>query len=125
MKEIIFGIISGIVTSLGMGGGAILVLLLGLFTNMEQQLIQGTNLIFFIPTSVTAILINSKNKNINFKQALIIIVAGSVGAFIGSFLSFKIRSDELKKYFGIFLVFIAIFEIFTFIRQYIINKNEK
>ena len=41
MKEIFFGAISGIVAALGMGGGTIFILLLGLFTNLEQHLIQG------------------------------------------------------------------------------------
>lgn len=125
MKEIIFGFISGIVTSLGMGGGAILILLLGLFSNLKQHSIQGTNLVFFIPTSIIAIIMNIKNKKINYKESVIIIFSGVIGAFLGSTLSFKIDNNNLKKYFGIFLICIAIFEIFTFIRQYIINKNEK
>ena len=62
MKEILFGLISGIVAALGMGGGTILILLLGIFTNLKQHLIQGTNLIFFIPTSIVAIYMNIKNK---------------------------------------------------------------
>ena len=92
MREILFGIISGIVAALGMGGGTILILLLGIFTNMEQHLIQGTNLIFFIPTSITAIIINIKNKKINYKLSLLIIIFGIIGAIIGSKISFKIES---------------------------------
>lgn len=124
MKEILFGIISGIVAALGMGGGTILILLLGLFTNMEQHLIQGTNLIFFIPTSIMAICMNIKNKKINYKLSICIIIFGILGAIIGSIISFKIESNSLKKYFGIFLLFIAFFQIYSFFREYIINKKE-
>ena len=67
MKEFIIGILSGIVSALGMGGGTILILLLGIFTNLEQHLVQGTNLIVFIPVSIIAILINIKNKKIDYK----------------------------------------------------------
>ena len=56
-------LIFGIVSALGMGGGTILILLLGIFTNLEQHLVQGTNLIVFIPVSIIAILINIKNKS--------------------------------------------------------------
>lgn len=124
MKEILFGLISGIVAALGMGGGTILILLLGIFTNLKQHLIQGTNLIFFIPTSITAIYMNIKNKTIDYKLATSISIAGIIGAMLGSNLSFKIENKMLKKYFGIFLIFIAIFEIFEFFRQYILKKKE-
>lgn len=125
MKEVAFGIISGIVTSLGMGGGAILILLLSLFTNLDQHLIQGINLIFFIPTSITAIILNIKNKTIDYKISTKIIICGIIGALIGSYISFVIDEKFLKKCFGIFLIIIAIFEIFTFFRQYILAKKEK
>lgn len=124
MKEILFGVISGVVAALGMGGGTILILLLGLFTNMEQHLIQGTNLIFFIPTSIMAIYMNIKNKKIDYKRSFYIIIFGIIGAILGSKLSFKIKSDSLKKYFGIFLLFIAFFQSYSYFRQYILNKKE-
>ena len=117
MKEILFGVISGMVAALGMGGGTILILLLGLFTNMEQHLIQGTNLIFFIPTSIISIIMNVKNKKINYKISLVIIISGIN-------ISFKIDNNNLKKYFGIFLLFIAIFELYSFFSQYILKKKE-
>lgn len=124
MKEILFGFVSGIVAALGMGGGTILILLLGIFTELKQHLIQGTNLIFFIPTSIVSIYMNIKNKTIDYKLAVSIIISGIIGAIAGSKLSFKIENDTLKKYFGIFLIFIAIFEIFAFFRQYILKKKE-
>ena len=124
MKEVLFGFISGIVAALGMGGGTILILLLGLFTQMKQHLIQGTNLIFFIPTSIVAIFMNIKNKKINYKVSFIIIISGIIGAILGSKLSFKIENEKLKKYFGIFLLFIAFFEIYSFFKQYILEKKE-
>lgn len=124
MKEILFGIISGIVAALGMGGGTILILLLGIFTNMGQHLIQGTNLIFFIPTAIVAIFMNIKNKKIDYKLAFPIIIFGIIGAICGSIVSFKIENSELKKFFGIFLIIISFFEIYSFFKQYILTKKE-
>lgn len=124
MKEVLFGLISGIVAALGMGGGTILILLLGVFTNLKQHLIQGTNLIFFVPTSIVAIYMNIKNKTIDYKLATSIIISGIAGAIVGCKMSFKLENSTLKKYFGIFLLFIAFFEIFVFFRQYILKKKE-
>lgn len=124
MKEILIGITSGTVAALGMGGGTVLILLLGIFSELDQHLIQGTNLIFFIPTSITAIYMNVKNKTINYRMATYLIVSGCIGAIIGSKLSFKFESKNLKKYFGIFLLCIAVFEIYSLVKKYRIEKKE-
>ena len=89
MGEIIIGIVSGMVAALGMGGGTILILLLGIFTELKQHIIQGSNLIFFIPTSIVAIIMNVKNKTINYKNALVIIVSGIIGAVINTILKWR------------------------------------
>lgn len=124
MKEILFGLIAGIVTALGMGGGVTLILLFSIFTDISQHILQGTNLIFFIPTSIISIYMNIKNKNIDYKISKMIIIIGIIGAIAGANLSFKIDNENLKKYFGIFLIFIAIFEIYSFFMEYIIKKKE-
>lgn len=81
-----------------------MILLLSIFSELNQHLIQGTNLIFFIPTSIVAIYMNIKNKTITYNLAISIIIAGIIGAIIGSKLSFKLENEILKKYFGIFLL---------------------
>lgn len=123
MKEFIFGIISGIVASMGMGGGVTLVLLFSLFSEVKQHIVQGINLIFFVPTSIVAIYMNIRNKNIDYDVAKTVIVSGVIGAITGSLIAIKINSDSLKKYFGIFLIGIAIFEIFSFFKQYILKEK--
>ena len=49
MIETIIGLISGIVSGTGMGGGTILIFLLSFLLGVEQHVAQATNLIFFIP----------------------------------------------------------------------------
>lgn len=117
MSEILFGFVSGIVAALGMGGGTILILLLNLFGNIDQHTIQGINLVFFIPTSIVAIFMNIKHKSIDYKLAKIIIFWGIVGSVFGSILSFYIENKNLKKYYGIFLLVIAIFQTYTFFKN--------
>lgn len=123
MLETLIGIVSGMVAALGMGGGTILILLLGIFTNLEQHIIQATNLVFFIPTSIVAIIMNIKNKKINYKNAVTIIISGIIGAVIGSKISFKFENSKLRKLFGIFLMVIAILKYMKFIHR--IEKIEK
>lgn len=120
--EIVFGILAGIITSLGMGGGAILILFLTIFLNIDQHISQATNLIFFIPTSIVAIIVNIKNKNIRLRVATIISIFGILGAIIGANLSIHTDVNKLKKMFGFFLLIIAIHEIYTIYKE---NKKIK
>jgi len=53
--EILIGIVSGIIGGLGMGGGTVLILLLSLFLDIEQHIAQATNIVFFVPTAISAI----------------------------------------------------------------------
>lgn len=121
--EIVFGIIAGIVSSLGMGGGTILILLLSIFMGLDQHVSQATNLIFFIPTSITAIIINIKDKRIDWKVSKSIILYGSIGAIIGSIISSKIQTQNLKKIFGIFLLIISFFQIYEIYSSYTKSKK--
>lgn len=123
MVEILTGIIAGSVSGLGMGGGTILILVLSNFLGIEQHIAQATNLVFFIPTAISAIIINLKQKLINLKLSLIIISAGIVGSIIGSEIAINLNSTNLKKYFGIFLLIIAINEIYCLIKEYILSKK--
>lgn len=121
--EIIIGIVSGIITSIGMGGGTILIVALTVLQNIPQKVAQSANLFFFIPTSFTAIALNIKNKNINYKVGCRIIIFGIIGSILGAMLSYKIDSQNLKKFFGIFLMFVTLHEIYDYYKVYIKTKN--
>lgn len=123
MIEIIIGIVSGIISGTGMGGGTILIFLLSFILGIDQHIAQATNLIFFIPTSIVAIIVNIKNKNINFKTASIISVMGIIGAIIGAKLAVFTDVKNLKRYFGVFLSIIAIHEIYSIFKEYINPKK--
>ena len=113
MFEILVGVVSGIVSGTGMGGGTILIFLLTFIMGIEQRVAQATNLIFFIPTSLIAIIVNIKNKNIDLKTGVIISIFGVFGAILGANLAIHMDVNILKKCFGIFLALIAINEIYS------------
>ena len=117
MIEILIGVVSGIVSGTGMGGGTILIFLLTFLMGVEQHVAQATNLIFFVPTSIVAIIVNLKNKNIYLKSALIISIFGILGAIIGANISINMDVKILKRLFGIFLAVIAIHEIYTIVKS--------
>ena len=125
MVEILTGTISGIVSGLGMGGGTILILILSLFLGLNQHVAQATNLVFFIPTSITSIILNTKNKMINWKIGVPVAIFGIIGAVIGAKFAVNMEVNKLRKFFGIFLLIIAIYQTYCLIKQYKCEKKNK
>lgn len=122
MIEVLIGLISGIISGTGMGGGTILILLLSIFMGLDQHVAQATNLVFFVPTAIAAIFISLKKKIIDLRAGVVVIIVGVVGATIGAIISSKMNVNLLKKFFGIFLLIIAIYEIYSWYKMYIKKK---
>lgn len=125
MVEVVSGLIAGVVSGMGMGGGTILILILSLFLGLDQHVAQATNLVFFIPTSITSIIVNTKNKMINWKIGIPVAIFGVIGAIIGASFAVNMEVNKLKKFFGIFLGFIAIYQTYCLIKQYKSKKKNK
>ena len=123
MDKILIGAFSGIFSGIGMGGGTILIFLLTFFVGLEQHIAQATNLLYFIPTAISAIIVNFKDKNIDTKLAFWVSIGGVIGAIIGAIISINTNVEMLRKLFGIFLAIIAIHEIYTLYKEYKINKK--
>ena len=117
MKLVLIGIISGIVTGMGMGGGSILILILTMFMFVNQHTAQAANLIFFIPTSISAIYVYFKNKNVDTKIGIKLLYTIIIGAILGSYLTKFINGENLKKYFGMFILTVGIIDFIITIKN--------
>ena len=107
----IIGLAAGIISGMGIGGGAILIPALVIFVKPDQHIAQGVNLLFFIPTAVVALIIHIKNRRIDFKMAVPIIISGLLGAFLGSKIAVSLTGDVLKRWFGYFLLAMGVYEM--------------
>ena len=123
MLQVLIGVFSGIFSGIGMGGGTILIFLLTTFIGLEQHIAQATNLIYFIPTAISAIIVNLKNKNIDTRLATFVSIGGALGAIIGANISVNIDVQKLRKLFGVFLAIIVIHEIYTLFKEYKLHKK--
>lgn len=112
MLLFLVGIITGIISGMGIGGGAILIPSLSFLTPAEHQTIQGVNLMFFVPISIVALIIHAKNGHLKIRIAIPIILFGLLGAYAGSKIAVYINGDVLKKIFGGFLLLIGVYELF-------------
>ena len=103
--------ISGLLCSMGFGGGGVLIIYLVVFANIPQLQAQGINLIFFVPCAILATIIYTIKKQINYKQILPVIIGGIIGASISSFLLQSINTNYLSKAFAIFLIVMGVSSI--------------
>ena len=113
---IIAGFLSGLIGSMGFGGGGVLIIYLVIFANTSQIVAQGINLIFFIPCAILATIIYIIKKQVKFKIIIPVIAGGISGSIIASnFLNF-FKSEQLSYLFGIFLISIGLYSVFNLIK---------
>ncbi len=110
--DTVAGLLCGILSGFGIGGGTLLVIYMTNFTNIAQTTAQGINLIYFLPTSVGALFSHFKRKLIH-PMVVWSILAGVITTAIGAYTANIIQSDLLEKAYGLFLLYIGIRELFT------------
>ncbi len=104
------GFLSGIITGMGLGG-IILIPALTMLLGFSQKAAQGINLVYFIPTSVIALMVHIKNKTVDFKIAKPLVLWGVIGAIGGSFFVKFISGGILRKIFAVLLIIIGVYQI--------------
>lgn len=119
---IIAGTISGIIAGMGMGGGTFLIPVLTIIFEFAQKTAQGINLLAFLPMAVVSLIIHFKNKLVNLKIGIPIVITGAITSFLSAMLANSISNKSLKLYFGIFLIMIGVYQIIVFIYQKVKSK---
>ena len=120
---IIISMVSAILAGMGIGGGAIFVLLATSFLGVGQKEAQTLNLVLFIATSISATISNLKNKKIDFKILKKTIIFLIIGSLWGTSIFRKLKETSLRRYFVYFLVLIGIYEIITSLISIKKDKN--
>ncbi len=109
---VLTGVLSGIITGMGLGGIVLIPALTMLF-DYPQKVAQGINLVYFIPTSLVALFVHNKNKNLDLKLTAPLAIWGVLGAIAGSMLVGIIPPQILRKIFAVLLVVTGIYQIAT------------
>lgn len=93
-----------VISSMGLGGGGLLILYLIGIRGISQLTAQGINLFFFIPCSVFSVIIYIKNGLVKPKKLLPMLAGSALGALGGSLIVNRIGADALKTLFAVFLI---------------------
>ena len=97
---------------MGVGSAGFLVVYLTVFAAFPQLSAQLMNLIFFISSSVAAIVINIIHKRIKWSVVLPIAAAGAAGAFGGAAFAHSVDTDFLGKAFAMMLIVLGTISLF-------------
>ena len=106
------GLVCGVLSGLGIGGGTLLMVWMTAVMDMEQRMAQGINLLYFLPTAVCALIFHIKNRLIRWRVVLPAAITGCLSAAGAALLATSVDASLLRKLFGGFLILVGITELF-------------
>lgn len=106
------GLACGVISGFGIGGGSILMVYLTALLGLEQRATQGVNLLYFLPTAAAALLVHTKNRQIEWRAVLPAAACGALAAALAALAALHLDSGLLRKIFGVFLIIIGLSELF-------------
>lgn len=109
----VVGFLTGVLASMGLGGGFILVVWLTVFEDVAQRAAQGINLLFFLPIAFISLIFHLKNRLVNKALVKKTALGGLLGAVIGTYGAQLIDNGMLRKLFALFLLAFGLRELFS------------
>lgn len=109
--SVVIGIILGLLSGLGVGGGSLLILWLTLILQFPAETARVLNLLFFLAAAGTVTLLRWKKGTICIKAIMPAIVSGCISVILACILGRWIPGYWLRKLFGILLLVIGIREL--------------
>ncbi len=110
--SLIAGLVCGVLSGFGIGGGSLLMVYLTAVAAMDQKMAQGINLLYFLPTSLGALIFHIRNKMICWKAVIPAAVCGCITAALSAWLASSMDVELLRKLFGGFLLIVGATEVF-------------
>lgn len=96
---------TGVLSSWGVGGGTLLLVLMTLFLGMGHREAQAINLLFFLPTAGISLFFHRKNGFLDrevWRQAA---VPGTAASLLGAVAAVTVDVSLLRRPFGVFLIY--------------------
>ncbi len=109
---VLAGLATGVLSGFGIGGGTLLLIYMTSFAHLDQNLAQGINLLYFLPTAATALFYHRKNGYLKKEAAWPAILCGLAGTALAAWLATALDVAVLRKCFGVFLLFVGFHELF-------------
>jgi hypothetical protein len=102
---------TGILSGFGLGGGVILLIWMTAVGGLDQHAAQGSNLLYFPLCAAGSMPGHIKNKQIVWREGLVVLCSGLPTAILGAFLANRIDAHPLRIGFGILTAIIGLREV--------------
>lgn len=102
--SLLVGFFAGLVASMGLGGGFVMIIYLTVFADCSQLEAQGANLIFFLPIALLSIFLHSRSRLIDWRVIPYAAAAGIVGSLLGTLLTAILGEGILRTLFALLLL---------------------
>lgn len=112
MAAFFAGLLTGILSGFGVGGGTLLLIYMTAFAGVPQTLAQGVNLLYFLPTAALALPAHIKNGFVETPVLIPAILTGLGGTALAAWVATGLDVDLLHRFFGYFLIYVGISELF-------------
>jgi len=109
---ILAGAVTGVLSGFGIGGGSLLLIYMTNFAGIAQNLAQGINLLYFLPTAAASLPAHVKNGYIEKAALLPAVLTGLAGTAVAAWAATAVNVDLLQKCFGVYLLVIGLRELF-------------
>ena len=103
--------IIAILSGLGVGSGGLLVIWLTMFVGISPESARGLNLLFFVFSASSALLLHIFKKRINGKLVLALTLFSCIGTIIGVCFGSEISSEWIRKIFGGMLIISGVYTL--------------
>lgn len=110
--SVLAGILCGILSGFGIGGGSLLMVWMTAAMGMDQKIAQGINLLYFLPTAAAALIFHIRSKVICWQAVIPAAVFGCVTAGLSAWLAASMDVHVLRRLFGGFLIVVGVTEFF-------------
>lgn len=102
------GLVCGVISGMGIGGGSILMVWLTAAAGMTQRQAQGINLLYFLPTAAASLCFHTKHRLVDWRLALRAAVCGCATAALSAWVAASIDTALLRRLFGGFLLLVGV-----------------
>ncbi len=109
--EFLVGLLTGVLSGFGVGGGTLLILYLTGMAGVSQYAAGGINLLYFLFCAPAALVSHIRNRLIEGQAVIWCTAAGILTSLLAAWIAGMVDVRLLRRIFGVFLLYIGIREL--------------